>query len=178
MNHNEIIKYIKTHFKNMVDDKIKSIEHAIRTNLKKTYRLQNPILHEYCIINTIEEFNRLLSIEISVFSSEIDESIDKYMLTIDNDFFSTHIDISDNKIIPIKIEKIYKESDEDTKPPLIYDNNPHIKILAIEQNNYCGYILYEIKNSNILSVTYLLLLLIVSYRDMTRNKSHLYIALY
>ena len=59
MNHNEIIKYIKTHFKNMVDDKIKSIEHAIRTNLKKTYRLQNPILHEYCIINTMEEFNRL-----------------------------------------------------------------------------------------------------------------------
>ena len=35
MNHNETIKYIKTHFKNMVDDKIKSIEHAIRTNLKK-----------------------------------------------------------------------------------------------------------------------------------------------
>ena len=59
MNHNEIIKYIKTHFKNMVNEKIESIEHAIRTNLKKTYRLQNPILHEYCIINTIEEFNRL-----------------------------------------------------------------------------------------------------------------------
>ena len=59
MNHNEIIKYIKTHFKNMVNEKIESIEHAIRTNLKKTYRLKNPILHEYCIINTIEEFNRL-----------------------------------------------------------------------------------------------------------------------
>ena len=178
MNRNEIIKYIKTHFKNMVNEKIKSIEHAIKTNLKKTYRLKNPILHEYCIINTIEEFNRLLSIEISVFSSEIDESIDKYMLTIDNDFFITHIDISDDKIIPIKIEKIYKESDEDTKPAFIHDNNPHMKILAIERNNYCGYILYEIKNSNILSVTYLLLLLIVSYCHMSRNKNHLYIALY
>ena len=130
MNHNEIIKYIKTHFKKMVDDKIKSIEHAIRTRLKKTYRLKNPILHEYCIINTIEGFNRLLSIENSVFSSVIDESIDKYMLTINNDFFSMHIDIADDEIIPIKIEKVYKESDKDTDPPLIYDNDSHIKIHA------------------------------------------------
>ena len=130
MNHNEIIKYIKTHFKKMVDDKIKSIEHAIRTNLKKTYRLKNPILHEYCIINTIEGFNRLLSIKYSVFFSEVDESIDKYMLTIDNDFFSMHIDNADDEIIPIKIEKVYKESDKDTDPPLIYDNDSHIKIHA------------------------------------------------
>ena len=82
MHHNEIIRYIKTHFKNMVDEKIESIEHAIRTNLKKTCRLKNPILHEYCIINTIEELNRLLTIENSAFSSEIDESIDNYMLLL------------------------------------------------------------------------------------------------
>ena len=106
MNHNETIKYIKGHFKNMVDNKFKSIEHDVRSNPKKSYRLKNSILHEYCIINTIEEFNRLLSIENSIFSSEIDESVGKHMLAIGNDCFITHIDISDDKIIPIKIEKV------------------------------------------------------------------------
>ena len=52
------------------------------------------------------------------------------MLTIDNDFFSMHIDIADDEIIPIEIEKVYKESDKDTDPPLIYDNDSHIKIHA------------------------------------------------
>ena len=146
MNHNEIIRYIKAHFKNMVDNKIKSIEHHVRSNPKKSYRLKNSVLHEYCIINTIEEFNRLLSIENSVFSSEIDESVGKHMLAIGNDCFITHIDISDDKIIPIKIEKVYKESNEDTEPPSIYDNDSHIKIHAIERNNYCGYVMYEVRN--------------------------------
>ena len=60
------------------------------------------------------------------------------MLVIGNDCFITHIDISDDKIIPIEIEKVYKESDEDTEPPSTYDNDSHIKIHAIERNNYCG----------------------------------------
>ena len=34
------------------------------------------------------------------------------MLTVDNDFFNEHINISDDKIIPIKIEKIITEADE------------------------------------------------------------------
>ena len=89
MHHNEIIRYIKTHFKNMVDEKIKSFELAIRTNLKKTNRVKYLILHDYCISNTIAEFNRLLSKENSVFFSEIDETIDKYMLTADNDLVRT-----------------------------------------------------------------------------------------
>ena len=63
MNHNNVTKYIKSHFKNMLEDKIKSIEQSIRSNIKKQYKLKNPILHEYCIINSIEEFNRLLAAE-------------------------------------------------------------------------------------------------------------------
>ena len=63
MNHNKVIKYIKTHFKNMLEDKIKSIEQTIRSNVKKQYKLKYPILHEYCIINCIEEFNKLLLAE-------------------------------------------------------------------------------------------------------------------
>ena len=45
--------YIKNNFKNMLDDKIKSIEQIVINNLKKSYKLKNPTLHEYCIINTI-----------------------------------------------------------------------------------------------------------------------------
>ena len=142
MNHKEIIKYIKTNFKNMLDEKIKSFEQSLKNNLKKQYKLKNPILHEYCIINTIEEFNKLLSIENITFSSEIDADTDKYILTVDNDFFNKHINISNDKIIPIKIEKIITEADE-----LSIDDteDTQVKILSFEKNNYCGYILHEIK---------------------------------
>ena len=127
----------------MLDDKIKSFENSVRNNLKKPFKLKNPILHEYCIINTIEEFNRLLSTENSIFSTENDADTDKHMLTVDNDFFNKHINISDDKIIPIKIEKIITEEDE-----LIIDYAEYtqVRILSFEKNNYCGYILYEIRN--------------------------------
>ena len=143
MNHEEVIKYIKNNFQNMLDDKIKSFENSVRNNLKKPFKLKNPILHEYCIINTIEEFNRLLSTENSIFSTENDADTDKHMLTVDNDFFNKHINISDDKIIPIKIEKIKTEKDE-----LIIDYAEYtqVRILSFEKNNYCGYILYEIRN--------------------------------
>ena len=63
MIHEYVIKYIKSQFKNMLDDKIKSLEYPIRSNLKKQYKLKNPILHEYCIINSIDEFNNLQKIK-------------------------------------------------------------------------------------------------------------------
>ena len=63
MNHECVIKYIESHFKNMLDDKIKSLEPAIRSNLQKQYKLKNLILQEYCIINSIDEFNKLLTAE-------------------------------------------------------------------------------------------------------------------
>ena len=143
MNHEEVIKYIKNNFQNMLDDKIKSFENSVRNNLKKPFKLKNPILHEYCIINTIEEFNRLLSTENSIFSTKNDADTDKHMLTVDNDFFNKHINISDDKIIPIKIEKITTGKDE-----LIIDYAEYtqVRILSFEKNNYCGYILYEIRN--------------------------------
>ena len=143
MNHEEVLKYIKNNFQNMLDDKIKSFENSVKNNLKKPFKLKNPILHEYCIINTIEEFNRLLSTENSIFSTENDADTDKHMLTVDNDFFNKHINISDDKIIPIKIEKIITEKDE-----LIIDYAEYtqVRILSFEKNNYCGYILYEIRN--------------------------------
>ena len=104
MSHEYVIKYIKSQFKNMYDDKIKSLECPIRSNLKKQYKLKNPILHEYCIINSIDEFNRLLTAENKEFINEIGE-IDEYILTVDNNYVDESIYISDNiKIIPISIE--------------------------------------------------------------------------
>ena len=52
MNLDEIIKYINTQFKNIVDDKIKAFEQsAIKNyNFEKTYKLKNSI------INAIENF--------------------------------------------------------------------------------------------------------------------------
>ena len=105
MNHNDAIKYIKSQIKNMLNDKIKSMRQSITNNLKKQYKLKNPILHEHCIIDSIEEFNKLLAIENKEYMNEIGE-IDKYTLTLDNNF-SENIHINDDiKILPIRIEKV------------------------------------------------------------------------
>ena len=64
------------------------------------------MLHEYCIINSMEEFNKLLSAETKEHIKEVGE-IDEYLLTVDNDYFNDAIHISDNiKIIPIRIEQV------------------------------------------------------------------------
>ena len=122
MNREYVIKYIKSQFKNMLDDKIKSLEHLIRSNIKKQYKLKNLILHEYCIINSIDEFNRLLTAENKEYMNEINE-IGEYIVTVDNKYFNESIYISDDmRIIPIGIEKnINKvnEDDDDDKDSLI-----------------------------------------------------------
>ena len=141
MSHEYVIKYIKSQFKNMHDDKIKSLECPIRSNLKKQYKLKNPILHEYCIINSIDEFNRLLTAENKEFINEIGE-IDEYMLKVDNKYFDEIIYISDDiKIIPIRIEKNINKKNEDDDDDK--DTSNKIKITSIEKGNHCGYILYE-----------------------------------
>ena len=141
MSHKYLIKYMRSQFKNMHDDKIKSLELPIRSNLKKQYKLKSPILHEYCIINSIDEFNRLLRAENKEFINEIGE-IDEYTLTVDNKYFDEIIYISDDiKIIPIRIEKNINKvngDDDDDK-----DTSHKIKIISIEKGNHCGNILYE-----------------------------------
>ena len=146
MNHVDVIKYIKSHCKIMLEDKVKSIEHVIRSNIKKQYKLKNPILHEYCIIHGIEEFNRLLSAENKEYMNEIGD-IDEYILTVDNNYFNENIAISDDiKIILIRIEKIDNQlgKDDENKELLPKDTNDKIKIISTEKNSYFGYPLYEI----------------------------------
>ena len=49
------------------------------------------------------------------------------------------------RIIPIRIEKVASDHDDfcDDDGQLTIDNNNKIKIISIEMNNYCGYLLYE-----------------------------------
>ena len=138
MSHEYVIKYIKSQFKNMHDDEIKSLECPIRSNLRKQNKLKNPILHEHCIINSIDEFNRLLTAENKEFINEIGE-IDEYILTVDNKYFDESIYISDDiKKIPIRIEKnINKVNGDDNNDK---DPSDKIKIISIEKGNHCGYI--------------------------------------
>ena len=64
------------------------------------------MLHESCIINSTEEFNKLLSAENKEYINAVGE-IDEYLLTVDNDYFNDAIHISDDiKIIPIRIEQV------------------------------------------------------------------------
>ena len=55
MNSDQITKYIDTHFKKIVDDKIKAFEQPVMKNynFEKTYELKNPILRKHFIINNL-----------------------------------------------------------------------------------------------------------------------------
>ena len=59
------IKYLNNRFKNIVDKNIKSFEQSIikNYNFEKTYKLKNPILCKHFIVNAIEEFNNILTLE-------------------------------------------------------------------------------------------------------------------
>ena len=145
MSHEYVIKYIKSQFKNMHDDKIKSLKCPIRSNLKKQYKLKKSLnkLHEYCIINSIDKFNKLLTTENKEFINEIGE-IEEYILTVDNKYFDESIYISDDiKIIPIRIEKNINKVNKDDDDDDDKDTSDKIKIISIEKGNHCRYILYE-----------------------------------
>ena len=102
------------------------------------------MLHEYCIINSIEEFNKLLSAENKEYINAVGE-IDEYLLTLDNHYFNDAIHISDDiKIIQVRIEQVAnKKNNEDTElTPLVTSHT--IKIISIDKNSYYRYLLYEI----------------------------------
>ena len=119
MNHTKIIKYIKSQFKNINDEKIKYHEQTIKNSLmkpivntlKRQYTLKNPILYEYCIINSIEDFNKQVSSESSEYAKETHQII-SYKLSVDNNQVNNKINITDDmRIIPIRIEKVASDYD-------------------------------------------------------------------
>ena len=108
MNHT---KYIKSHFKNILDKNINYHEQSIKNSLMKPiektltkqYTLKNPILHEYFIINSIEDFNRQASSESGEYIKETDQII-PYKFSVDNNYFHSKINISDDIRIIILIK--------------------------------------------------------------------------
>ena len=151
MNHSKIVKYIKSHFKNILDENIKFHEQIIKNSLmklivntlKKQYTLENAILHEHYLINSIEEFNRQVSSESREYSKEIDQII-PYKLSRDNNYLNSKIIITDDmRILPIRIEKATSDDSDDDANQHTIENTNKINIISIEMNNYCGYILYE-----------------------------------
>ena len=65
MNTDQSIKYINTHFNNIVNNKIKAFEQsAIKNyNFETIYELKNSVLCKHFIINAIEDLNNQLTLE-------------------------------------------------------------------------------------------------------------------
>ena len=145
MNSNEITKYINTHFKNIVDNKIKAFEQSVikNYNFEKTYELKNPILRKDFIINVIDEFNNKLALENKNFRVDFDEDTHEYLLhKIDFDFFKKQGCISDDeKVNPFKLYKVKSELNQ-----LIKENtdDEKLKMIPFVIHTYFEYPLYEI----------------------------------
>ena len=91
MNHIKIVKYIKSHFKNILDENIKFHEQIIKNNYVKhivniqrnQYTLKNPIIHEHYMISSIEDLNRQTSSESREYAKETVKSFHiNFLLTI------------------------------------------------------------------------------------------------
>ena len=91
MNHIKIVKYIKSHFKNILDENIKFHEQIIKNNYVKhivniqrnQYILKNPIIHEHYMISSIEDLNRQISSESREYAKETVKSFHiNFLLTI------------------------------------------------------------------------------------------------
>ena len=123
----DTIKYIKNYFKNIHDEEIIYMEGTIAINLNKKYKLKNPLLHEHCIINTLERLNSILSVEKNEYASNTE---DNYILTLDKNYFTESIFVDENeRRLPIRVMK----ADE-----IINKDSLMINIIDVKKNNYCG----------------------------------------
>ena len=144
MNSEEIIKCINTHFKNIVDDKIKAFEQSVikNYNFEKIYKLKNPILRKHFIINAIEEFNNILALENKNFRVNFDEDTKKYFIRKDHDYFQKQGCISDDE--KIRLSNLYKEKCELNRVIRENTDNKKLKMIPIVIHKYFGYPLDEI----------------------------------
>ena len=89
MNTVQSIKYIDTHFNNILNNKVKAFEQSVikNYNFEKTYELRNPVLRKHFLINAIEEFNNKLTLENKIFRVDFEEYTYKYLIRLDQDYF-------------------------------------------------------------------------------------------
>ena len=113
------------------------MKHNITDNLNNKYKLRSPALHEVCLVNSIEKVKKLLSYD---FFDIMNNKEDNYKLTLDNTYFDETLLVDQNeRILPIRVRRAND----------VYDiESCKINILDINKNNYCGYILYELANTN------------------------------
>ena len=137
MNHTDNIKYIKSMLFKTCNKSIQLMKHNIADNLHNKYKLRNPAIHELCLVNSIEKVNKILS---DKFVDVMNNIVDNYKLTLHNNYFDETLLIDKNeRILPIRLRR-----EEE-----MYDAvSCKINILDINKNNYCGYILYELVNTN------------------------------
>ena len=93
MNTVQSIKYIDTHFNNILNNKVKAFEQSVikNSNFEKTYELKNPVLCKHFLINAIEEFSNKLTLENKIFRVDFEEYAYKYLIRLDQDYFKKHI---------------------------------------------------------------------------------------
>ena len=137
MNHTDNIKYIKSMLFKTCNKSIQLMKHNIADNLHNKYKLRNPAIHELCLVNSIEKVNKILSYK---FVDVMNNIVDNYKSTLHNNYFDETLLIDKNeRILPIRLRR-----EEE-----MYDAvSCKINILDINKNNYCGYILYELVNTN------------------------------
>ena len=140
----QITKYIDIHFKNIVDDKSKAFEQSVikNYNFEKTYKLRKPILHKHFIINAIEEFNNILTLESKDYRLDFDEDTKKYFIKIDHDYFKKQGCISDDE--KNRLINLYKNKCELNQLIKENTNENELKMIPIVTHKYSGYPLYEI----------------------------------
>ena len=109
MSHEKIIKYIKSQFKNIVNDKLKYYEQHICNFISKSkdqYTLKNPILRKNCIIDSLKELDIQPSAENNECIKDLEESV-LSRPSVDNDCFEENIHLHNNLNI-LSIKKINK----------------------------------------------------------------------
>ena len=135
MNHTDNIKYFKSLLFKTYSKSMQVMKHKITDNLNNKYKLRSPALHEVCLVNSIEKVKKLLSYD---FFDIMNNKEDNYKLTLDN-FDETLLVDQNERILPIRVRRAND----------VYDiESCKINILDINKNNYCGYILYELANTN------------------------------
>ena len=144
MNQEEIIKYINTHFKNIIDDKIKPFEQSAikNSNFEKTYKLKNLIIDKHFIINAIEEFNNKLTLENKEFRVDFDEDTHEYFFEIDFNFFKKYgCKSNDEQINSFKMYQAKLELNKLIKENYDYEKS---RMISFVKDKYFGYPLFEI----------------------------------
>ena len=144
MNTDQSIKYINTHFNNIVNNKIKAFEQsAIKNyNFETIYELKNSVLCKHFIINAIEDLNNQLTLENKKIRVDFDKDTYKYFIRLDRDYFKKQGCISNDE--KIRLNELYNEKCKLNQIIKENTNDEKLKMIPIVIHKYFNYPVYEI----------------------------------